>query len=197
MTNELKERREWSGVSSDGLAYLISFWGEGRMNDGRGMWNYYVTIVEDQLSPEDWAKVWLPVTSKWKRSSGHEDPSYNEYSSILSDGDFHGGITFYEKRAQVDGTRRSVKVGCDYGHIWDEDVGYNYDLEYVHRDALNTCAKLAKILNPLARCTWSGAYFDPRFDVSSNVPGWKGGALSPAGLGNRSAWDFKRRQTAA
>lgn len=196
METKLRFRREWYGTSPEGLSFEIAHWGEGEMCDGHGMWNYYVIIHEDQLRPDDWAKVWLPVESRWKRSDGHEDPSYNEWSSVLYDGDFHGGVTLYEKHQQVDGDRRRIKVGCDYGHSWDRDVGYGYTLEMVTRDALNTCAKLAAILNPLARCTWSGHYFDARFDVSDLVSGWKGGHLSPAGLGSRSAYQRKRFEEA-
>lgn len=193
----LKEKRTWSGVSPDGLNYEIAFWGEGDMCDGHGMWNYYVIIHEDQLRPEDWVRVWLPVESRWKRSDGHEDPTYNEWSSVLSDGDFHGGVTHYSKHQQVDGGRRRIKVGCDYGHVWDRERGYGFSLSEVQQDALNTCRKLAAILRPLARCKWSGHYFDPRLDVGEDVPGWKGGFLSPAGLGSRSAWLRQERERSA
>lgn len=194
MNTKLNERREWNGTGPEGLNYEIAFWGEGSMCDGHGMWNYYITIHEAQLRTEDWAKVWLPVDSRYKRSDGHEDPSYNDWDSILSGGDFHGGVTFYAKQQQVDGERRSIKVGCDYGHSWDRDAGYGYDLAYVQRDALRSCAKLAELLRPLARCSYTGRYFDPRFDVTELVPGWKGGNLSPAGLGCKSAWARKDRE---
>lgn len=187
----LSERTEWHGTSPQGLPFEISFWGKGSMNDGAGMWNYYVLLHEDQFHADDFAKVWLPVVSHYQRSSGHQTPTYDKYNSILNAGDFHGGITFYRKNVEADGSRRWVKVGCDFGHSWDRDMGYPFDLEWVKREALETCAKLAELLHPLARCGYTGQYFDPRFDVSEEVSGWKGGALSPAGLGCRSSWDRK------
>lgn len=194
MMKDLNEKRTWTGMSPEGLAYEITFWGEGTMCDGAGVWNYYVIIHEDQLRPDDWEKVWLSVESTWKRSDCHADPSYNEWDSVLSDGDFHGGITFYEKHQQVDGDRRRIKVGCDYGHSCDRDRGYGFTIEEIQWDAINTCKKLADIHRPLARCKWSGHYFDPRLDVGKDVPGWKGGFLSPAGLGSKSAFSRKERE---
>lgn len=193
MTTDLNEKQVWTGESPEGFAYEIAFWGKGTMCDGAGMWNYYVTIREAQLTPENWAKVWLPVQDSYTRSDGYADPSYREYDSILEVGNFHGGITFYEKKAQVDGTRRQVKVGCDYGHLWDAEAGYPYSLTSVQRDALDTCSRLAKALNPLARCPYSGRYFDPRFDVAPDAVGYRGKRLSPGGMGSRSAYDFRER----
>jgi hypothetical protein len=194
--SELREKQLWKGTSPEGIAYEIQFWGKGHMCDGQGMWNYYIVIPQDQLRAADWEKVWLPVVSMHRWSSGRASPSYDEYSSILSAGEFHGGITFYEKGCDPDGDHKWIKVGCDYGHLWDREVGYAYSLDYVQGDALRTCKKLAEVLNPLARCTYTGQYFDPRFDMSSDVPGWKGTFLSPAGLGCKSAWAFKDRRAA-
>lgn len=190
----LSEKRVWTGTSPEGLAYEITLWGEGSMCDGHGMWNFYVIIPQDQLRPEDWERVWLPVVRTHTLSGGRVMPIYDEYNSVLDDGDFHGGITFYEKRQSVDSNHRSIKVGCDYGHLWDSERGYGYTIEEVQRDALATCRKLAAILHPLARCGYTGQFFDPRFNVAEDVPGWKGGFLSPAGLGCKSAWSRKDRE---
>ncbi|KFB10370.1 hypothetical protein [Nitratireductor basaltis] len=189
--SDLSQRNTWTGTSPEGLAFEIAHWGVGNMCDGKGMWNYYVIIHEDQLRPEDWEKVWLPVANHWHRSNGHDEPSYDTWGSVLEGGDFHGGITFYEKYAQVDGTRRWIRVGCDYGHLWDSEIGYSYSLDRVKADALRTCRELADLLNPLVRCGYTGQFFDPRFDVGADVPGWKGKFLSPAGLGSRSMWSRK------
>lgn len=186
--SDLSEKSIWTGASPEGLAYEIAFWGKGSMCDGHGMWNYYIIIPEDQLRPEDWERVWLPVVRMNNWSGGRTSPAYNVYDSILNEGDFHGGITFYEKSQTPDGDFRSIKVGCDYGHLWDREGGYGYSVGYIQQDALNTCRKLAAVLRPLVRCVWSGAYFDPRFNVAEDVPGWEGGFLSPAGLGSKSRW---------
>jgi len=186
----LNEKRLWNGTSPEGLAYEIAHWGVGHMCDGKGMWNYYVTIPEQQLRPEDWAKVWLPVEHMMDRSSGLRQPVYNEYDSILSAGEFHGGITFYEKGQTPDSDHRWIKVGCDYGHVWDRDAGYGYSVGYVQQDALRSCAKLAEVLNPLVRCTYTGRFFDPQFDMRDEVPGYRG-PLSPGGMGARTMWARK------
>lgn len=135
----LRETQMWNGTSPEGIEFEIRFWGKGSMNEGAGMWNYYIYLLEQQLRPEDWERVWLPVARVYEWGGG--TPTYDEYHSVLSEGDFHGGITFYEKRAAVDRDQRSVKVGCDYGHLWDREGGYGYRLEDIQRDALGTCQK--------------------------------------------------------
>lgn len=179
----LEESTEWTGRSPEGLNYSIKFWGKGHMCDGHGMWNYYIHLYQQQFTPEQWARVWLPLreVAKW----GGGTPLYDEWESVFqSYGEFHGGVTHYSKRAVVDVEgQQSVKVGCDYGHAFDRDRGYPYDVHSVNRDALYTCRLLAAELKPRMRCDWTGAYFDPAYDMA---PSDYKGHLSPAGLGGRS-----------
>lgn len=182
----LDKATSWCGTSPEGLQYEIVFWGETYMCEGTGMWNYYVYLPERQFTAEVWNGIWLTPSDYWERSSGTRIPTYDYWSSILSNAEWHGGITFYEKRTFREGEECVVKVGCDYGHAFDRDFFYQYSLEDVQRDALLTCKDLGQLLNPLVRCSWFGYYFDRRFDVSQDVPGWQGSFLSPAGLGARS-----------
>jgi hypothetical protein len=125
------------------------------------MWNYYILITEDMLSPDDFAKVWLPVERWWERSSGYKQPCYDTYKSILEGGEFHGGVTFYEKHQDPDTGFRRIKVGCDYGHLWDMEAGYPYDLNWVRHDALRTVEKLSKALRFKRRCWYTGKWEYP------------------------------------
>lgn len=182
----LSPAKEWKGTSPEGVNYVIRFWGEGYMNDGRGMWNYYLHLLEKQFTPEQWARVWLEPreVAQW----GGGTPIYDAYDSVLeSHGDFHGGVTLYHKHCVVDRPNSNwVEVGCDYGHSWDRDYGYHYDVASVQRDALRTCKLLAAELGIKARCDWTGEYFDIAYDMASEVSGGYKGNLSPAGMGLRS-----------
>jgi hypothetical protein len=165
-----------------GVTYEVTYWGEDVMNDGAGMWNYYIVIPEPQLSSEDWQKVWLDPVRFMDRSSGYKEPIYDEHNSILKHGDFHGGITFYQKLQDVDTDppRRSIKVGCDYGHLFDKEYGYPYDMEWVARDARITIDRLCEVLTFKRRCGWNGRYFfgeegvwDPASQRLISPDGWE------------------------
>jgi hypothetical protein len=184
---ELRHSQVWNATGPGQLDYEIKHWGVPHMNDGRGVWNYYVYLREAQLTPDAWAKVWPEPVRFMDRSAGYKQPIFDEYNSALADADWHGGITFYERHVDYDCGLRHVKVGCDFSHYWDRDR--IYDLERVQREAVNTCEKLAALLTPLARCSYTGQYFDPAF--IADVPGYNG-VISPAGLGARSHWELKR-----
>lgn len=175
------------GDSPEGIRYEVSNH-RIRKDDYRpdGTWCYYLIIFEDQVSPEVWDEIWLedkPNETHYK-SLGRYIHDY--YASSLSSLDWHGGITYYEKNVDYNTGKRSIKVGCDYAHLWDE--GNFYDENCVRYDALKTCAEFAERYKTKVKCGWNGDYFDPKADVSENVVGgWKG-FLSPAGFAQRSAY---------
>jgi len=37
---------------------------------------------------------------------------------------FHHGCTYYTKESGIDGSKQSIKIGCDYQHFWDEGHYY-------------------------------------------------------------------------
>lgn len=45
---------------------------------------------------------------------------FDYYQSVLSELDWHGGITFYEETLHVENGRTYVKAGCDYSHYRDD-----------------------------------------------------------------------------
>jgi len=170
-----------------GVNYAIMFWGEGTVNYGAGMWNYYILILEPQLSPEDWQKVWLEPVRWLDRSNGDKEPIYAEERSVLAYGDFHGGITFYKKEQTVDTDppKRCIWVGCDYGHLFDRERGYPYSLATVTFDAQTTIDNLCEVLKFKRRCHWDGTYFyeeDGIWDEASNS------LLSPSGWEKKQEW---------
>lgn len=181
---ELRKQTKWHGVHR-GVHYEVVHWGESYMNNGAGVWNYYILIPEPQLPPEDWEKVWLDPMDWVGSSSGTETPIYDAPNSILGHGDFHGGITFYEKEQVMDSrpSQRLIRVGCDYNHITDSELGYPYSLSDVASDAQNTIDNLCEVLRFKARCPWNGSYFNPEEGIKDEK---FGGLLSPSG------WEHKR-----
>ena len=194
---EAERKDVWNGTHK-GIAYEIVHWGVGKgrngINEGQGMWNYYVLINQEQLSAEEFEKVWLPVDRYIDRSDGRKQPCYNEYQSVLNHGDFHGGITHYSKHQYPDEGYRWIKVGCDYGHLWDMEAGYHYSGTSLEWDAKHTINKLSEILRFKLRCPWNGTYSYPEEMVKDE----NGQLYSKAGYTANQEWREQRvRGTAA
>jgi len=108
---------------------------------------------------------------------------YYDYGSkpIISDLDWHCGITFYEKTRNDRGDVVGYKLGCDYAHYWDE--GKCYSLDYVIRESKHSIDKLWEYVpNLKIRCAWNGKYY-PQDEIYYNEYG-----VSIA-LENKSNWE--------
>lgn len=138
--------------------YEISFFRAGSFNDGAGQWRYYLILRPEQLG-ESFDSVWLDgVINSMPSGRKYVDHRYNE--SILSDLSWHGGISFYEKYQNPDmPEQRYVRVGCDYGHIWDEGQQHLYNRKYVEQEARETVVALHNMFPDLLwRCTYDGSW---------------------------------------
>jgi hypothetical protein len=149
-----------------------------RDNEG-GTWCYYVVVSESQVSPESFAEFWLPATPHI-RSSGICEPCYSYYEAKFSSVSWHGGVTFYEKRGGIDGAPRSVKIGCDYAHLYDQ--GQSYDFEGVKRDAIRTIDSLRELYEFYRRDPWNGMWLP-----ASQMIEEKGVLYSPQSIESRKA----------
>ena len=130
---------------------------ETKMTDAPGTWCYYVTISEYMLPPEEFKKFWLRAKKpSYEPSNGIPWPSYDYYEVPWAGCDWHGGVTFYSKTASVDKQPRSVKIGCDFGHYWDEGREYNY--EEVQREAIRTVEHILEMFQFYSRCCYSGRW---------------------------------------
>jgi len=123
-----------------------------------GTWCYYLHLTEQMFRTDDWAKLWLPeVVTDWGVS--------HDYDS-LPDFDFHGGCTFYEQGSAWNRQNKrkigTIKVGCDYAHLWDHEGGYWQDYEAVLRDAKHSVDLLCNAFpNRLTRCRYSHLWGEP------------------------------------
>ena len=126
------------------------------MEPSRGTWCYYVIVSENMLPTEEFEKFWLQPSSHRERSDGAKFPYYAYHEAGFCGADWHGGVTFYEKSGGIDGAPRRVKIGCDFGHYWDE--GREYDFAHVESEAIATVQQLADMYPFYSRCPYSGSW---------------------------------------
>ena len=150
----MEHRHIWNGKHR-GVAFEVHRWQLGH----RDCWNYYLHIPVDQL-PEDMRATFNLRGINFQFTPDSRKSMRYEYGSatIISDLDWHGGITFYEKHRDVWGKVDGYKLGCDFAHYCDE--GMEYDLETVGREARRSIDKLYECIPNLKLCcTWDGRYY--------------------------------------
>lgn len=99
-------------------------------------WCYYVYLHESKCT--NFSELWLEdkLVKITPESEGWITHEYNE-EPLLCNIEMHGGITYYAKHNYLEGYR-CVEIGCDYNHLWDQERGYQPDIEEVLNDACNT-----------------------------------------------------------
>lgn len=128
----LELSKTWSGTHR-GLPFSINHHGQERpnnwppLNNGHGCWCFYIHIQEWKIV--NLADFWLEGKLTEHTPGGSRFIHYDYSSSPLANADWNGGITFWEQRDQP---YRTIKVGCDFSHIWDADYDYNYSLSDIH-----------------------------------------------------------------
>lgn len=131
------------------LRFEIARWGVQRgirppMNNGHGCWNYYIFLHERTV--QNFNDFWIDPEIKEFSPGGTKYLSYDYYSSPLSDVFWHGGITFWEGHNNLLPGQRSIQIGCDYSHLFDQEHGYDYDLPFVLRETLRTISEIHTLL---------------------------------------------------
>jgi len=132
-----------------GLTVVVKHWGLERqqpftpLNDGKGVWNYYVFLYESDLKNR-FHEVWLPskIVKLTPESPGRVTHDYT--SAPFANVKWHGGITYYAKHGQLKGYR-SVELGCDFNHVFDHERGLDYKLDVVVNEAKQTAEELAEM----------------------------------------------------
>lgn len=94
----------------------------GGSHDGSDIWTFYLIIHLDRIPKDnDPDSYWLPPSKNDTFRRVHYD--YYEHH-VLSNIEWHSGITWYSKESGFDGNPRVIKIGCDYNHYWDEGKVY-------------------------------------------------------------------------
>lgn len=120
----MKHASIWTG-DYRGIRYEIRNWDLHGIKDA---WAFYLYLYPDCLG-ESANLLWLEP-QQFGRHIIYDD----DLSSGLANLEWHLGCTFYEKVAGFDGSRRTVKVGCDYNHASD-DV-FAYTAQSIESDAM-------------------------------------------------------------
>lgn len=123
----------------------------GEFGGHPGTWCFYLIVPQDMF-PDRWLDF-VPCATQYGW----------EHTSAFDDDWFHGGITFVDLIRKFDRKterfREYVKVGCDYNHIWDEEIGFPYSLKSVKRDCQDAMeAFLENHPDYRVASGWSGLY---------------------------------------
>lgn len=148
---ELNYKESWSG-DYKGVRFEVVHWRLG--------WNYYLYIPIKQL-PDKIKPIFNLRTRKLQSSPESRVTIFYDYSNkrIISELDWHGGITDYNKERDELGKIVGFRLGCDYMHYWDENISYNSDS--VIRDAKASIDKLWELVpNLKLRCAYNGEYYN-------------------------------------
>lgn len=147
-TMEFDMRKVWNGVYR-GISWEAKNWNSSYKES---CWAHYIYLHIDRLPDDRKEEFWLKPKRK-KRKWGVR--VYYDYSEFLME--WHGGCTFYEKVAGIDGAPKVVQIGCDYQHLWDE--GHEYDLDYVLSEVRKTIDSLWDAIPDMkSRCTWCSGW---------------------------------------
>ena len=129
ITEELKPEQQdlYRGIYRE-INYKIIRHAKGREHTpaNEGIWCFYIYLHESKV--KDFSKLWLPVKIVKFSLESRGYVNYEYYCEPFNSMEFHGGITYYCKYGETEGYR-SVEIGCDYNHLWDNERGCGYDVE--------------------------------------------------------------------
>lgn len=143
-----------------GIRYELSWHGRSE-HAPEGTWCWYLFVSSEQFYSDDWSKLRLKHYDK--QMFGNNWHRHWDYAGF-PDLDAHGGWTFAEMTVYLgkDGKEyEMVKIGCDYGHLWDRETGYPHGKAQVATDAKRSIDLLCeRFPRRRQRCAYSGLYDD-------------------------------------
>lgn len=159
----------WRG-EYQGIAYELSWHGKSSYTP-EGTWCYYLLLSQEQFNPEDWQRLRLDHEDRQYYADGpwHRHWRYDDFPDL----DAHGGWTFGELTVHLGRDGREyehVKIGCDYGHLWDRESGYCHGKTAIEQDAKHSIDLLCTMFpRRKLRCAYSGRFGGPdEFYVAVN-----------------------------
>ncbi len=157
--------------SHNGIDYLLSHHGVSEYSP-QGTWCFYIFLHDNLFVNQDDFKI-FDREPRLVEFSGRFIETY-DYDSVPDYG-FHGGITWYsvEHFVDRDGTKRkSLKIGCDYAHLWDREGGFSDGLDEVEMDAKRLIEKLVEQHPIKRRCAYSGQLDIPEMFYEAQNGNW-------------------------
>ena len=146
--HEMKEKHVWSGRYR-GVAFEINNFTLGDID----AWTFYLYINTKQIKE----KIWLKG-EKLMDTSHHTRYVYED--TIINNLDWHCGCTYYEKHGgREEWENKTIQVGCDYQHLWDEHK--HYTVEMIQADVERCIDSLHELTSVKYWCTYCGKYFLP------------------------------------
>lgn len=145
-----------------GVSYTLSHHGVSSYSP-QGTWCFYIHLHDNLFIGDDF-KLFDRQAQLKETSPGLFYETYDYWD--VPDYGFHGGITWYSKERFVDRDgieRTSLKIGCDYAHLWDREGGYSDGLNDVDWDAKKLIAELVKNHPVKWRCSYCG-----KLDIPEN-----------------------------
>lgn len=123
-----------------------------------GIWCFYVNFDERMFqNPEDWKLFDLPVQVK-DGFSGRlwEHFPYDDIPELP----WHSGATYGKRHSEFNpdtGARYTViEVGCDYGHVWDEENDFWQGRKEVTADAIALIEEFIRRFPQKEICAYCG-----------------------------------------
>lgn len=134
----LRFRKVWTG-KYDGVDFEINNFELGDIDQ----WTFYLYIKLDSIPDKKLRdSFWLKPRRK-KEFGNHIFYDYYEHP-VIGNIEWHCGCTWYSKESGFDGDKKIIKIGCDYGHYWDE--GKTYDLDGVLEDTQKAIRSFRRLL---------------------------------------------------
>lgn len=151
---ELSTAKKWFGIYR-GIRFEINHFEIKGL--AKPSWTHYILVsLDEQLSKENSDKLWLEPNYKgFMRES--KIARYSYYDTAVGNIEFHGGCTYYQKESTVDDKDRRVKIGCDYQHLWDEDMVY--DLGYVYGEVKKSIDSFIELFGPVKVRSWGDGQY--------------------------------------
>ncbi len=145
-----------------GIHYTLSHHGVSDEYSPDGTWCFYIYINSNTFINDSDFKLFNRERQIIESFPGSFYETY-DYGSVPDYG-FHGGITWYSKETFIDkggNEQTSLKIGCDYAHLWDREGGYWQGIEAVDNDAKLLIDELVKNHPVKLRCSYSGKIDNP------------------------------------
>jgi len=114
---ELQHSDIWTGRYR-GITFKIKRWRWSA--ESKDNWAYYLYVNEQQF-PKSERDAYIISPTKDTKGRLRYDYMNCGWNNI----DAHGGWTFYERSGGYLDTPCGIKIGCDYGHCFDEGCRYD------------------------------------------------------------------------